>query len=376
MRTRLASLLAFSIAASACGAASPRGSAARPIASATTTSSTTPPSTFTGRDVTLSQYRFRDGETLPALRIHFSTLGQPRRDSAGKITNAVLLQHWTSASSEALQTPEFASTLYAPGRPLDATRYFLVFVDNVGHGGSSKPSDGMHARFPRYGYRDMVDLQHRVVREVLGVERLHAIVGLSMGGMHAWMWAEAYPDEVGGIMPIVSLPARIAGRNLIWRRIVTRAIRTDVEWKGGEYLQPPRGWVQAFPLFRMLLDGVPHLQAGVTDVASADSFVDDAEAQARKMDANDVLYSLESSTDYAPEAELAKVRAKVTVLNFGDDEFNPVSLHALEALTATVPQARLVVQPGTTRSFGHLTQAHPSLWAEHVERFMRDLEER
>jgi homoserine O-acetyltransferase len=319
-------------------------------------------------------HRFRSGERLEALRLHYSTAGTPRRDAAGKIVNAVLVLHWTSASSAALQTEEFASSLYAPGKALDLARHYLVFVDNVGHGASSKPSDGLHAKFPRYGYRDMVELQHRLVHEVLGVDKLHAIVGLSMGGMHAWMWAETYPDEVAGIMPVVSLPTRIAGRNLVWRRIVARMIRTDPEWKGGEYSSPPRGWLEAFPLFRMMLDGVPHLQAIAPDRAAADAFVTGAVEQAKNVDANDVLYSLESSEDYDPEAALANVRAKVTALNFADDEFNPVELKIIERLSPKVPHARFVVQPGNEASFGHLTQAHPSLWADQVATFMKELE--
>lgn len=326
------------------------------------------------RDATFTDYRFRSGESLPSLRIHYATAGTPMRDAEGRITNAVLLLHWTSASSAVLQTPEYVSSLYAPGQPLDLATHFLVFIDNVGHGRSSKPSDGLHARFPRYGYRDMVDLQHRVVTEALGIRRLRAIVGLSMGGMHAWLWAESYPDEVEAIMPIVALPTRIAGRNLVWRRIVSRAIRTDPEWKGGEYERPPRGWVEAFPLFRMMLDGVPHLQATIPDRPAADAFVQAAADAAHAMDANDVLYSLESSEDYDPEGALAGIRAKVLALNFSDDEFNPVALGTIERLVPRAPGARFVVQPGTERSFGHLTQAHPGLWAQHVRELLQRVE--
>lgn len=326
-------------------------------------------------DKTFDNYRFRNGETIPSLRIHYSTLGSPRRDAAGNVTNAVLVLHWTSASGAALQTPEYASSLYAPGKPLDPAKYFLVFIDNVGHGRSSKPSDGLHARFPRYGYRDMVDLQHHIVTEALGISHLHAILGMSMGGMHAWLWAEEYPDAVSGIMPVVALPTRIAGRNLVWRRIVARAIRTDPEWQGGDYTHPPRGWLEAFPLFRMMLDGVPHLQATMPDRAAADAFIQSAVDQASKMDANDVLYSLESSEDYDPEPALARVRARVFALNFSDDEFNPVALRTLDRLVPQVATARFFVQPGTEQSFGHLTQAHPSLWADHVAELLRAVED-
>lgn len=334
----------------------------------------TPPALPVQSHDVIFDHAFRDGERLDRLKLHYSTLGEPRRDASGNIVNAVLVLHWTSASSAALETPEFARSLFAPGKALDPARYYSIFVDNVGHGASSKPSDGLHARFPKYRYGDMVDLQHRLVHDVLGIQKLHAIVGLSMGGMHAWMWAERYPEEVAGIMPVVSLPARISGRNLVWRRIVARTIREDPEWKGGEYRAPPRGWLEAFPLFRMMLDGVPHLQAIAPDRAAADEFVASAVEQAKSIDANDVLYSLESSEDYDPEPALPSVRAKVTALNFGDDEFNPIELPIIDRVSAKLPHARFVVQPGNASSFGHLTQAHPSLWADHVATFMKELE--
>lgn len=164
-------------------------------------------------------YAFRDGKALAKLRLHYATLGSPHRDAEGEIDNAVLMLHWTAADGGALLTPEFMKALYGPGRPLDAKRYFLVFPDNVGHGQSSKPSDGLKTGFPAYGYQDMVE-----VTETLGIKRLHAIVGVSMGGMNAWQWAEAYPESVEGIIPVVALPTRISGRNLLWRRMIVSAI--------------------------------------------------------------------------------------------------------------------------------------------------------
>jgi homoserine O-acetyltransferase len=330
------------------------------------TSATAAEFTADQHDQIFANYRFRNGETLPELRLHYATAGTPVRDAKGQITNAVLMLHWTSASGAVLQTPEFASALYVPGAPLDTAKNFLVFIDNVGHGRSSKPSDGLRAKFPKYGYRDMVDLQHRLVTEKLGIQKLRAIVGLSMGGMHAWLWAEDYPDAVEAIMPIVALPARISGRNLLWRRIVERQIRTDPDFKDGNYTSPPRGWTEAFPLFRMMLDGVPHLQEIITDKTSADAFIQLAADQSHLVDANDVLYSLESSTDYDPEPGIGRIRAKVFALNFTDDEFNPIVLGILQKVVPQVQGARYVLQPGTGTSFGHLTQAHPSLWAQQV----------
>lgn len=328
----------------------------------------------TDRDMDFPGIHFRDGKVASA-RIHYSTAGTPHRDMQGQIDNAVLMLHWTGASGDALQSRAFADALYAVGRPLDLATHFLVFIDALGHGRSSKPSDGLHARFPAYGYDDIVELQYRVITEGLGLTHLHAIVGLSMGGMNAWQWAERYPDFMDAIIPVVALPAPVAGRNLLWRRFVIHQIRSDPSWANGEYRSPPRGWVEAFPIFRMMLDGVPRLQDVVHDRASADAYIAEASAQAEKMDANDVLYSLEASSDYDPSAHLEQIHARVYALNFSDDEINPAELGVLESGIRRVPRATLVVQPGNARSFGHFTQAHPELWAERIGGFLRALDQ-
>jgi len=219
----------------------------------------------------------------------------------------------------------------------------------------------------------MVDLQHRLVTEKLGIEHLHAILGMSMGGMNAWQWAETYPDAMDGIMPVVSMPIPISGRNMLWRRIVIDAIRSDPQWNGGNYTSPPQGWLNAFPLMRMMLDSVPHLQVLVPDGPAADRFIADARTQAISMDANDILYSLSSSADYDPQPGLAAIKTKVYALNFADDEFNPVELRVLEELMPRVRDGRFIVQPASKESLGHLTMAHPELWSEHVAEFMRSL---
>jgi homoserine O-acetyltransferase len=324
-------------------------------------------------DAWYGHYRFRDGETLDRLRIHYQTLGTPNRGRDGQVDNAVLMLHWTGADGRALLTPTYMKALFDPGRPLDAKRYYLIFPDSVGHGRSAKPSDGLRAHFPHYGYRDMVDLQHKLVTETLAIRHLHAVIGMSMGGMNAWQWAEGYPDAMDGVMPVVSLPIKVSGRNLIWRHLAIDEIRDDPAWQGGNYTQPTRGWVQAYQLLRMMIDGVPHLQAIAAGGNAADKFIADAGAQARGADANDVLYSLQSSTDYNPEPGLADIRTQLFALNFGDDEFNPDQLQILEHLTPRVPHGRYVVQPGDALSFGHLTMAHPELWANQVARFMRSI---
>jgi homoserine O-acetyltransferase/O-succinyltransferase len=324
-------------------------------------------------DAVFKNYRFRDGEVLPEVRIHYATLGTPHRDDSGQIDNAVLVVHWTGSDGNALLSKNYMDALFAPGKPLDASRYFLVFPDNVGHGRSSKPSDGLRAQFPKYGYGDMVDLQYRLLTQVLGVKHLRAILGMSMGGMNAWQWAESHPDFMDGIMPVVSMPIPVSGRNLLWRRIVINSIQSDPDYKAGDYSSPPAGWIKIFPLMRMMLDGVPHLQEVVPDQAGADRFIAEAQKQAMPTDANDILYSLRSSSDYNPEPELHSIKTIVYALNFSDDAFNPAELQNMDGLIAKVPHGRFVLQPGSAQTFGHLTMAHPELWANHVAEFIQSL---
>jgi homoserine O-acetyltransferase len=220
----------------------------------------------------------------------------------------------------------------------------------------------------------MVDTQHKVVAETLGIKHLHAILGMSMGGMNAWQWAEAYPDEMDGVMPVVSLPIKVSGRNAIWRHLAIDMIKDDPGYQDGNYTAPLPGWARAYALLRMMIDGVEHLQAVAPDGASTDNFLAEIATQSRGVDPNDVLYSLKSSGDYDPEPHLSAIRTKVFALNFDDDEFNPDRLGVLERLTPTIPGARYVVQKGTANSFGHLTMSRPDLWAEHVGTFMHELE--
>ena len=321
-------------------------------------------------DAQFDDYKFRDGETLEHLRIHYATLGTPHRSADGNIDNAVLVLHWTGADSRALLSPGYTKALFDSGRPLDANRYYLIFPDNVGHGQSSKPSDGLKAKFPNYGYGDMVDLQHKLVTETLGIKHLHAIIGMSMGGMNAWQWAETYPDMMDGVMPVVSLPIKVSGRNLLWRRMVINAIRSDPEWKNGEYSEEPRAWLFAFQIVRLMIDGVQHLQTTVPDEAAADALIAQGRQQSSQTDANDILYSFKSSKDYDPEPRLSSIKTKLFALDFSDDEFNPDVLQVLETTVPKLQQGRFVIQKGTIGSPGHLTMAYPGLWAQHVGEFM------
>ena len=322
-------------------------------------------------DVWFDNYKFRSGETLKRLKIHYATLGTPHRNAQGDIDNAVLVLHWTGADSRALLSPIYTKALFDPGRPLDARRYYLIFPDSVGHGQSSKPSDGLKTNFPNYDYSDIVDLQHKVVTETLGVRHLHAILGMSMGGMNAWQWAEAYPDMMDGVMPVVSLPIPVSGRNLLWRRMVIDAIRSDPEWKNGDYTQTPHGWILGYGVLRMMIDSASALQQEIPSGSAADKFLAVNHVSAEHVDPNDILHSLKSSFTYDPGPELSKIKTKLFALNFSDDEFNPDKLQVLENLVPKLEHGRYVVQEGTATSPGHFTMTRPDLWAEHVAAFMQ-----
>jgi homoserine O-acetyltransferase len=331
------------------------------------------PATFKAQscDWALRGFSFADSTSIPQLRLHYTTLGQPHHDAQGNIDNAVLLLHWTGASGTAMLSPEFQASLYSSGRPLDADRYFLIVPDNLGHGQSSKPSDGMRMAFPHYNYGDLVSLQYRLVTEGLGIKRLHAIVGLSMGGMNAWQWAERYPEAVSAVMPIVSLPVKVSGRNLLWRRLAITWIRNDPGWKNGNYNHNPSSLTQAWQLAMLMIEGIPHLQTILPDRETTDAYIGGTSKQADAMDANDLLYSIDASRDYDPGSRLGKITSPIWALNFSDDEFNPDTLQILQTQSTKVAHMRYVVQPGTSSSYGHLTMAHPSLWAPHVAEFMK-----
>ncbi len=191
-------------------------------------------------DFIARDFRFASGETLPELRIHYRTVGKPQKDSKGIVRNAVLIGHGTGGSGAQFIRAEFAGELFGAGQPLDASKYFIVMADGIGHGKSSKPSDGLRAKFPRYGYNDMVDAQYRLLTEGLGVNHLRLVMGTSMGGMHTWVWGQRYPEFMDALMPLASLPTQISGRNRVWRKTLIDGIRNDPAWQGGNYTaQPP-----------------------------------------------------------------------------------------------------------------------------------------
>ncbi len=315
----------------------------------------------------LKDFRVASGETLSELRLHYRTYGRPERDARGVVRNAVLVLHGTTGSGAQFVRPEFAGELFAPGEPLDAARYFIVLPDGIGHGRSSKPSDGLHARFPHYGYRDMVEAQYRLLTEGLGVNHLRLVMGTSMGGMHTWLWGELHPEFMDALMPLASLPTQISGRNRVWRRVIIDAIRDDPEWKAGEYsTQPPSLRTAAEMLFFMSSNPVVR-QREMPTLAQSDVVLDEFVAREMKgADANDVLYAVEASRDYDPAPELGSIRAPVLAVNSADDLINPPELGVLEQEIKRVPNGHAVVLPLSERTRGHGTHTLAAVWKQYL----------
>jgi len=318
-------------------------------------------------NVVLKNFRFMSGETLPELRLHYRTIGKPVRDAQGIVRNAVLIMHGTGGTGAQFIRDDFAGELFGDGQLLDATRYFLVLPDGIGHGKSSKPSDGLKARFPRYGYRDMVEAQYRLLTEGLGVNHARLVMGTSMGGMQTWLWGEIHPDFMDALMPLASLPTQISGRNRVWRRIVIDAIRNDPEWRGGNYTtQPPSLRTAEEMLF--LVGSNPALrQQQMATLDRADRVLDDSIAASMKTDdANDVLYQVEASRDYDPGPALERIRAPLFAVNSADDLVNPPELGILERETKKVPHGRAVVVPFGPATRGHGTHTIAAVWKQYL----------
>jgi homoserine O-acetyltransferase len=325
----------------------------------------------TSSDFVLHDFHFRSGEVMPALRMHYRTFGEPRLDKNGAVENAVLILHGTTGNGSNFLRREFAGELFNPGQPLDVARYFLILPDNIGHGQSSKPSDGLRAKFPRYGYRDMVEAQHHLLAEGLKVNHLRLVIGTSMGGMHTWLWGETYPDFVDALMPLASLPTQISGRNRVWRRMIIDAIRTDPEWQNGDYPTQPHGLRLATETLFFMSSNPVQRQKEAPTLADADRALDTYVNNAMKtMDANDVLYALEASADYDPAPALDQIRAPLLAINFADDLINPPELGVLEHEIKRVKHGRALVIPEGPLTRGHGTHTLASIWKEHLINFL------
>jgi homoserine O-acetyltransferase len=315
----------------------------------------------------LDDFQFASGESMPALRLHYRTLGQVRRDARGLVHNAVLVLHGTGGSGAGLMVDEFAGELFGSGQALDADEYFILLPDNIGHGQSSRPSDGLHAQFPRYGYRDMVVSQHRLLTECLQIDHLRLVMGTSMGGMHTWLWGEDYPHFMDALMPLASLPSQICARNRVWRRAITDAIRNDPQWCGGNYRQQPQSLRTAAQLIFLMASNPLLRWQQMPTLNDSDAVLDSAvDTAITQLDANDTLYQFEASGDYDPGPRLEQILAPLLAVNWADDLINPPELGILEREIRRVPNGRAIQIPFTAQSRGHETMMHAAGWKQYL----------
>jgi homoserine O-acetyltransferase len=328
-------------------------------------------------DFVVRDFRFASGETLPELNLHYVTVGQPQRDARGVVRNAVLILHGTGGTGRQFLSKNFAGVLFGPDQLLDARSHYIILPDGIGHGQSSRPSDGLRAKFPRYTYADMVTAQYRLVTEALKVNRLRLVMGTSMGGMHTWMWGEAYPAFMDGLVPLASVPIEIAGRNRMWRKMLMDSIRNDPAWNGGEYARQPPGLEGAIRIL-VLMAGSPvqaHKDAPTRDAADR-LLVDQMRSRSSGVDANDMLYQFDSSREYDPSPSLERITAPLLAINSADDLINPPELGLMEKLMPRVANGRYVLLPITGDTRGHGTHSWPAIWQQHLKAFLETLPSR
>jgi homoserine O-acetyltransferase len=325
-------------------------------------------------DYVINNFKFRSGETLPELNMHYRTIGTLKTDSAGKAQNAVLIGHGTGGAGSSLLNPAFANVLFGPGQLLDTTKYFIILPDGIGHGKSSKPSDGLHAKFPRYTYDDMVAALYEVLTKKLRVNHLRLVMGTSMGGMQTWVWGETYPDFMDALMPLASNPAAIAGRNRIWRYMAIDAIRNDPDWMGGEYkTQPMRGLTTAEDLLLLAGSAPLNWQAVAPTREAAEKFyLDRFRPAVARLDANDLIYQLDASREYDPSPKLDWIKAPLIAINSADDFINPPELGIIEKEIKRVKHGRFIMIPISDQTRGHGTHTIAKIWQEYLKELLEE----
>ncbi|MBD0370922.1 MAG: alpha/beta fold hydrolase [Pyrinomonadaceae bacterium] len=325
-------------------------------------------------DFVVRDFRFRSGEVLKELKLHYMTMGTPVRDSQGVVRNAVLIMHGTGGSGRQFIREQFAGVLFGPGQLLDASRYFIILPDAIGHGQSSKPGDGLRARFPHYTYDDIVTAGYMLLTEKLGVNHLRLVMGTSMGGMQTWVWGETYPDFMDALLPLASLPVEIAGRNRMMRRMIIDAIREDPDWQNGEYkTEPLRGLRSALNILMLMSSATIEWQRQSPTRASADEFLHRwIEERLKQTDANDMLYQFEASRDYNPAPKLESIRAPLLAINSADDMVNPPELGLMEREIKRVRRGRYVLLPASERTRGHGTHTLAAIWKQYLEELLEE----
>jgi homoserine O-acetyltransferase len=322
------------------------------------------PPPFEPHDFVLNDFRFRSGETLPALKLHYYTLGKPKRDAAGQITNAVLILHGTGGSGRQFEAPQFADVLFAPGGLLDPARYFLIMPDDIGHGASSKPSDGLRMKFPHYDYTDMVEAEHAVVSQALGIRQLRLVMGTSMGCMHSFLYAEMYPDGARAAMPLACQTVALAGRNRLWRKMAIDSIEADPAWRGGDYAaQPMLGLRGAENLLLLAGQSAWPLQIAMPKGEQVDAwYTEELPKRLKALDANDMIYQLDASRTYNPSPDLSKITAPLTWINSSDDFINPPELGLAQTEIKRVKGGKFVLIPFRPDTHGHGTHTWAVFW--------------
>lgn len=326
-------------------------------------------------DVTLTDFRFRSGESLPRLNVHYTTLGQPHRNAAGEIDNAIMVLHGTGGSGQQFLRPQFADELYGPGQPLDISRYWIILPDNIGHGKSSKPSDGLRMKFPQYDYDDMVEAQRLMLKE-LGVTRLRLIMGTSMGCMHAFVWGEAHPDFARALMPLACEPVEIAGLNRMWRQLAVNAIKADPAWLNGEYRTQPVQGLRTVASFSVITGSAPLAdQAEYPTRDKAGAYAEERVATAlARLDANDYIYQIEASRNYNPWPKLETITAPMMWVNSADDFINPRNLPFPSEALKRMPNARFRLIPETSETQGHSTHTWAKFWKDDLVQLLERTE--
>ncbi len=329
------------------------------------------------RTFVIRDFEFRSGELLPEVKMHVCTLGKPARDAGGIVRNAVMVLHGTTGSSRNFLRKDFAGELFGKGQLLDVERYFIIIPDNLGHGQSTKPSDGLRARFPQYGYRDMIAAQRRMLTEGLDVTHLRLIIGTSMGGMHIWLWGQMHPDFMDALMPLASLPTQISGRNRVWRRVVIDSIRNGPDWKNGDYTEQPSGLRTAAKMLYLMGSNPVRRVREAPTLAEADKVISRYEARIMKThDATDVMYAFAASRDYDPGPGLEKIKAPLVAINSADDLINPPELKILETEIKRVPRGKAIVIPFSEKTSGHGSHTLARLWKHHLAALLKETERR
>jgi homoserine O-acetyltransferase len=323
-------------------------------------------------DFVVPNFQFRSGETLPKLRLHYTTLGTQQTDARGRTTNAVMILHGTGGDGHQFLRPQFADVLFRPGGLLDPAKYFIILPDGIGHGKSSKPSDGLHARFPHYDYDDMVAAQHALLTQGLHVNHLRLLMGTSMGCMHSFVWGETWPDFMVALMPLACLPVEIAGRNRAWRKMVMDAIRSDPAWQGGEYKTEPQMALRTAADLLIIAGSAPHqMQKSYATRDAADKYVTDTVAKdLATLDANDLLYQVDASRDYDPSPQLEKIRVPTIWVNSADDFINPPELAIAAREAKRLKNGRFVLIPISDQTHGHGTHTWAAVWQQYLAQLL------